>query len=104
MATDEPAPHQCTSCGETFQTLSRKRLHQKSDCPALDEVIDTEGMDTEEIVDQMVSSLSTCERCEREHQGEFTRADSQTGSDYSVELQFTCEHCGFHNVNTAILG
>jgi len=95
--------HVCEPCGESFETLSRKRLHQKQDCPGQFEQIGTDGMDQDDIVEETVRGLVTCQQCERRHDGSFTRGDDYTNAGYSVEIRFTCDHCGFNNVNTAIL-
>ncbi len=94
--------HTC-QCGETFETLSRKRLHQKDDCQAQLEHIEAGDRDSRTVAAETAEALLTCQQCESGHEGQFTRSDDATEAGYSVEIEFDCEDCGFHNVNTAIL-
>mgnify|MGYP002761156744 CR=1 FL=1 len=95
--------HVCEPCGEEFDTLSAKRLHQTDECPGQFDYIDAEDKPTDETVEETVEGLTTCQQCERQSEGPFTRGDDHTDAGYSVEIRFRCEHCGFSNVNTAIL-
>lgn len=95
--------HVCEPCGSTFETLTKKRLHQKDDCPGLFDNIDTDGKDPDEIAGRTARGLLTCQDCEQVHDGPFTRGDDHTTAGYSIEIRFRCQRCGFQNVNTAVM-
>jgi len=45
----------CTSCGESFPTLTQKRLHQ-SECDAADADVDVSDHDLDELSDEAILS------------------------------------------------
>ena len=93
----------CEACGDEFETLTRKRLHQKNDCPGKFDHIDADGKSKNDLVDETVGALLECQQCEHRHQGGVTREDDYTDAGYSIGVRFTCQECGFQNANTAIL-
>lgn len=94
--------HEC-SCGATFATLTRKRLHQRDECPDRDAELDVSDQTVEEITEQAVQELLVCDVCERSNGGAESIERDRTDAGVAITLTFTCEHCGAHNDNTAIL-
>jgi len=90
----------CEPCGETFPTLTRKRLHQKDDCPGLFDELDP---DDDNVAEKAAAGLLTCQRCDERHDGRFQRSEDMTDAGYSIEVRFKCQSCGFDNDNTCIL-
>lgn len=98
--------YECDDCGETFDTLTRKRLH---DCPGAstgDEEYSLDGMDEDEMSEKIATELLRCERCETVNPDDvIENYDKQTGPDvFGATFEFDCVECGFHNSNTAELG
>jgi len=92
----------CTSCGESFPTLTTKRLHQR-DCAAADLDLDVSGMDVDEIVDHAVAELLVCDVCVAKNDGAASIETDHTDAGFGVELVYECAHCGAHNEHEAIL-
>jgi hypothetical protein len=92
--------HQC-QCGEEFETLTAKRIHQRDDCAGQYEHIEAGDRDSDDVAREATEALLTCQRCERVHDGKWLRSEDVTTAGLTLEIRFTCEHCGFQNVNTA---
>lgn len=95
--------HTCQGCGESFDTLSAKRLHQQDGCQGQFDHVEAGDRDPDDVARETTEALLTCQNCETVHGGGFTRGDDITQAGYSVEIVFDCEGCGFHNVNTAVM-
>ena len=93
----------CTSCGESFPTLTKKRLHQ-SDCPEADLVADGGDMDPDELVEWAVEETLVCDVCGEKNEAAESISTDETDAGVAYELRFECTHCGARNENTAILG
>lgn len=92
----------CTSCGESFETLSKKRLHQR-DCSAADADLDVSDIDADEIAERTVAELLVCDVCGQKNDGAASIDRDITPAGLAFTLTFTCETCGAHNENEAIL-
>jgi DNA-directed RNA polymerase subunit RPC12/RpoP len=101
--------HDCRHCGESFRTLSRKRLH---DCPAdkppgpeewKARNVEDEGID--EIAEQVADELLTCVHCGRQIEEEMVGEiePRTTAEGVSIVAEFDCPKCGGHQRNTAEL-
>lgn len=100
--------YDCPACGEDFETLSRKRLH---DCPAgaqwggdvPDEELDTSDMSVDEMTEVAVEGVLQCDVCGEQNSGaeDYDREVSEKG--VALSVFFECEHCGASNENTATL-
>lgn len=89
-------------CGQTFDTLTSYRLHQRDDCP-LSEEIDLDRYDgIEDAVADVVDELYTCTECERRVEGVESYVIRETEVGIVVEVEFNCP-CGYYNDNTGIL-
>lgn len=95
--------HACQGCGEEFETLTRKRLHQQDGCQGQFDHIEAGDRDTGVVARETTAALLTCQNCETVHDGDIVRGDDFTQAGYSLEITFDCEDCGFHNVNTAVM-
>lgn len=100
--------HQCSGCGETFERLSRKRLH---DCPAGAEYggddpterFPNTDLSVEEMTELAVERALICSGCgtETDEVDEFEDSTTERGVSFSVS--FTCDKCGIRNTNSATL-
>lgn len=105
---DDRARYSCSGCGETFETLSRKRLH---DCPAdVDyggddptEVRDVDDEDPDDVAAEAVDELLVCFNCETKHDELESFDYTMTDDGLAFAGEFTCEACGAHNENTVTL-
>lgn len=94
--------HDC-SCGETFETLTKLRLHQRDDCPDRAEEFDVDGMDVDELAERATKELLICDVCEKSNDGAESIEREITNAGVSIVATFDCDHCGAHNENTAII-
>lgn len=92
----------CTSCGESFPTLTRKRLHQR-DCTEADADLDVSDLDLDETVELAVEELLICDVCGQKNDGTESIETDETEAGLGVALEFACTHCGARNENEAIL-
>lgn len=100
--------YECDGCGESFDTLSRKRLH---DCPegarfggdAPDLDLDLSGENTDALAGRVVSALLECDVCGKRSEGasDLDRSMSEKGA--AIAVTFDCDFCGAHNENSAVL-
>lgn len=91
------------SCGETFESLTAYRIHQRDDCPDRDADLDVLDEDLEEIAATATDELLLCDVCGHPNDGAETIATDETEAGLSIELSFCCDWCGATNENTAIL-
>lgn len=96
--------HTCESCEDEFPTLTRKRLHQRDDCPGADEEVDISNLDVDEQAELVVEKLLVCDICESQNDHAEAIDKDVTDAGLSVTLTFECSACGAHNENTGILG
>lgn len=94
--------HTCRSCGESFETLTKKRLHQ-SECPEADLALDVSDEDVDGIAERVVEELLVCDVCGMKNDGADGLDRDLTAGGIAVTLTFTCDICGSHNENEAIL-
>lgn len=94
--------YQCP-CGESFDGLVQFRLHQRDNCPDSDGERDIEGQSAEETSEQVVEELLICDICDRSNDGGRDIRTDMTDAGLGITIEFTCEHCGAENENTAIL-
>lgn len=94
--------HEC-SCGATFETLTRYRLHQRDDCSDRDLDLDVRDDDAETIAEQAVTELLVCDVCGAANDGAEAIERDSTAAGIAVTLTFDCIACGATNENTAIL-
>jgi rubredoxin len=92
----------CTSCGESFDTLTKKRLHQR-ECSAADVDVDVSDLDLEETVERAVAELLICDVCGHENDGAESIATDETEAGLGVVVGFECSVCAARNDNEAIL-
>ena len=92
----------CTSCGESFPTLTKKRLHQR-DCAAADADLDVSDHDLDDIAERTVADLLTCDVCGVRNDGAESIQHDETDAGLGIEVGFECTHCGARNDNEAIL-
>lgn len=90
------------SCGRSFPTLTRLRLHQRDECPDREE-LDLAGKDVEEQVERIAEELMECERCGIEADEIDDVREEETGAGEAIIVEFTCWECGVHNRNKAFL-
>ena len=97
---------QCNDCGEAFETLTRKRLHE---CPTptggLEDWTEEslEGMDIDEMAERATDGLYRCVNCEmKAPDAELVETHVSEGGVY-VAIEFDCPHCGWFNKNEAEL-
>lgn len=98
--------YDCSGCGEEFETLSSKRLH---DCPAgaryggddPDAWQDVTGDDFDEMAEAAVEETLECFNCGVQSDGaaDYDRAITDRG--VSLTFKFECDECGAWNENTA---
>jgi len=94
--------HTCTSCGESFPTLTKKRLHQR-ECPEADADLDVSEMDVDDVAERTVAELLVCDVCGARNDGAESIDRDITPAGLAIELTFVCETCGAQNDNEAIL-
>jgi len=92
----------CTSCGESFETLTRKRLHQR-ECAEADADVDVSDRDLDEIAERTVAELLTCDVCGARNDGAKSIQHDETEAGLGIAVAFECTYCGAHNDNEAIL-
>lgn len=91
---------QC-KCGETFETLTQFRIHQRDEC-RFSEEHDIKGQSEDEISQQIIDELLVCESC-GERSDEVREIEREiTDAGLSIVARFSCD-CGWQNENTAIL-
>jgi len=95
--------YECESCGETFRTLSRKRLHQR-ECSEAAAEVDVDGMDVDEMAELAIEELLVCDVCGEQNEGARDVDQDVTDAGVGVTLRFECSACGAWNKNTAVLG
>lgn len=95
--------HECSSCGEEFRTLTRKRQHQ-GDCPEADAQIDVSDQDVDEMAELVTEELLICDVCGEKNDGAEAVGQDQSGGVLAITIQFQCSTCGAHNDNEAVLG
>lgn len=89
--------YECT-CGETFPTLTQKRIHQKDECPDREET-DVSDLDVEDAVRQFTDELIRCDNCEARAEEIEAWSTSETEDGVEATVEFTCWECGYHNEN-----
>jgi len=95
--------HECDACGDTFETLTRLRLHEKDDCPQRKQYADIDP-DAPDVGDQTAEELLSCRGCGRENpHADFEFSTDYDGSDFHYIVEFDCQHCGFENENRAVM-
>ena len=93
----------CGSCGTEFPTLTKKRLHQRDDCPETELEMDISDLDGDGIADLTIEELGICDVC-GESNNEFDDYEvDETDAGLAFTLIFECSHCTAHNHNEAIL-
>lgn len=92
----------CTSCSESFATLTRKRLHQR-DCEATDLDLDVSDLELDELVERTVAELLVCDVCGTYNDGAESIGTDDTAAGLGVVVGFECARCGARNGNEAIL-
>lgn len=92
----------CTSCGESFPTLSTKRLHQR-ECDEADLDLDVSDLDVDGIAERTVAELLVCDVCGTKNDGAESIDRDITAVGLAIELTFVCGTCGARNENEAIL-
>ena len=92
----------CTSCGESFPTLTTKRLHQR-DCTAAEADIDVADRGLDDIAERTVADLLTCDVCGARNDGVESIQHDETEAGLGIEVGFECTSCGARNDNEAIL-
>ena len=93
----------CDSCGESFETLTRLRLHEKDDCPERETyaAIDPGSPD---VGHQAGEGLVTCRNCGRENsERDHEYATSFASGDLHYIITFACRFCGFENENRVVM-
>lgn len=100
---------ECDACGEAFQTLTRKRLH---DCPegaaygttdAPDVDIPVADMDLDDMAALAVEQVLICDTCQAKAPGAETMDTARSDRGVSVAVTFECPACGTYNENTAVI-
>lgn len=100
---------ECDACDETFQTLTRKRLH---DCPADAEYGTTDApdadipvadMDLDDMVSLAVEQVLICDVCGESVEGAETIDTAHSNRGVSIAVTFDCPACGAANENTAVV-
>jgi len=92
----------CNSCDESFETLTKKRLHQ-SECPEADADLDVSDHDVDGVAERVVEELLVCDVCGTKNDGAESVETDRTDAGLGVELDFECASCGARNENEAIL-
>lgn len=95
--------YECSSCSATFETLTRKRLHQRDDCPGTDAVVDVADLEAEAMASTVVEELLVCDVCGADNTGANAIDSDVTDAGFTVTLRFDCERCGAHNTNEGVL-
>lgn len=95
--------YECSSCGEEFRTLTRKRQHQR-DCSEADARIDVGEMDVDEMAARVTEELLICDVCEAKNDGAESVERDLTGGVLAFTMKFECSACGAWNDNEAVLG
>lgn len=100
--------HDCRHCGETFRTLSKKRLHdcpaEKPDGPEEWDDVDVSNMDQEQIIDRVVQGLMECVHCGEQLDEAYGEIEQKiTSEGVSLVAEFDCPECDGHQRNTAEL-
>jgi DNA-directed RNA polymerase subunit RPC12/RpoP len=98
--------HRCDGCGETFATLSRKRLH---DCPAAGpfageepaETHDVADLELDDMADLAVERALTCNYCGETNEEARDVDSSYNENGVSIAIVYECVECGATNENTA---
>lgn len=94
--------HDC-KCGQSFDTLTRYRIHQADECRHSVE-IDVTDDELEEITEEVARELLICEFCETKKRY-FDDLDIEDREEVGLVavVNFHCEECGASCENTAIL-
>lgn len=95
--------HECSSCGEEFRTLTRKRKHQR-DCSEADARIDIGEKDADEVTETVTEELLICDVCGTKNDGAESIERDRTGGVLAFTIKFECSTCGAWNDNEAVLG
>lgn len=96
--------HVCDGCGESFETLTRLRLHEKDDCQGratfgrIDPLADDVGQ-------RGAEELATCRECgaQAPPDADFENTTDYDGEDFHYITEFTCRNCGFDNENRLVM-
>ncbi|WP_049985732.1 hypothetical protein [Halobellus rufus] len=95
--------HVCDGCGETFETLTRLRLHEKDDCQG-QETFDEIDPEADDVGTQGVEGLLTCRNCDRPNPNAAVEETADyDGEDYHLIVEFGCHFCGFDNENRLVM-
>jgi len=92
----------CTSCGESFETFTRKRLHQRESAGAETD-LDVSDCGLDDIAERTVAELLTCDVCGVRNDGAESIQHDETEAGLGIEVGFECTYCGARNDNEAIL-
>jgi len=97
------ATYACEACGDSFDTLTRLRIHEKDDCSGR-KVYTQLDPDACDVADQGAEGLLTCRNCGRMHNsGDYTETPSWADGDYHLIVAFDCLHCGSENENRLVM-
>lgn len=95
--------HVCDACGDSFETLTRLRLHEKDDCPERETYSEIDP-DSSDPGQQAAEGMLTCRNCESQNpNADFDETASFDGDDYHLIVEFECAFCGFENENRVVM-
>lgn len=93
----------CDDCGESFETLTALRLHEKDDCPER-ETYSQIDPDSSGAGMQAAEGLVECRNCGRENsQRDHPYTTSFADGDLHYIIEFECRFCGFENENRVVM-
>ena len=95
--------YECDECGDEFETLSAKRIHEKDDCPGREQYAEIDPSNDDAGRDAAMSALE-CRNCGRQNNtGDYGQTTSFADGDFHLIIEFECQFCGFRNENRIIM-
>ena len=101
----ESSRYECEGCGESFDTLSSKRLHE---CPSgvmygggeIDAEYPVADMDLDDMTELAVEQVLICDVCGEKNSGANDVTSDYNQNGVSLAVHFECSYCGAWNDNS----
>jgi hypothetical protein len=94
--------YECDECGEEFETLSAKRIHEKDDCPGREQYAEIDPSSNDAERDAAMGALE-CRDCGRQNNTDYDQTPSFADGDFHLIVEFECQFCGFENENRIVM-
>ncbi|MUV51342.1 hypothetical protein [Haloarcula sp. CBA1122] len=94
--------YECDACGDTFQTLTKLRIHEKDDCPQRETFTEL-NPDSDGVGLDAAEGLLTCRSCDQEFPNvRYDQRTSFADGNFHIIVEFECPGCGFDNENRIV--